>query len=297
MDKAVVQYYGKNCVKTLSAITHYSEIKGIQLHEIPLIVTNPFVLDFKGLVYSVNEEGLYRFFDMENFLMRQFYYYIDDLWLFAGHLSRMHIHGWRGWDKESFYAKLEKAKTGKLSITCGPTANFIHEVFRMYGVQSRIVHTLTLDEWNEYDNGHTLLELLDPKTDKWTFYDSDVGCMMIDAGKPLSLGEVCAMYRSGQTPEPFYPAGHTLPDTHTDPGSDKAHICYSLWLERVFAGDHEALHAWNKRIMQVPIIDGYFPYDNESDKNRAYSYANGAYAKIPLPRSEWNKKFYEKDDL
>ena len=42
-----------------------------------------------------------------------------------------------------------------------------------YNIRARFVLTLTLDPWNSYDNGHSMIEVYREDLKKWVLYDVD----------------------------------------------------------------------------------------------------------------------------
>lgn len=291
--KVVVQYFGAGSWEELKPRSSSPAAESVgEFRDLRLLLKAPLAVRMGDKVFMVEKEGLYRFFDLGGADLRQAYLYQGDLWALLGNLSRMRVHGWRDMDAPSPQEKIERARRGRLSLTCGPTAQFVAEQARTLGVKCRFVHTLTLDEWNDYDNGHSLLEVFDPAEKRWILYDSDLGCRLRHQGRWLDLGEACRLYREGRLPEAVYPAGKCQMDPHAEQNLPNANAFYSSMFEGIFVRD-EARDAWFRRVMQVPIIDGVFPSDSEAETLRARAYAGGNYAKQALPWTEWRKRFYE----
>tara|TARA_Y100001980_G_C14554206_1_gene340521 strand:+ start:2378 stop:3370 length:993 start_codon:yes stop_codon:yes gene_type:complete len=89
-----------------------------------------------------------------------------------------------------FDEKLETIKNEPLILTCGPGSHFFNKLLEKYNVKSRVVKTLTFDDWNSYDNGHVLLEVFSEKMDKWFLYDIDGQKVFKKNGNRLSLIEI-----------------------------------------------------------------------------------------------------------
>ena len=87
-------------------------------------------------------------------------------------ISLLTVHGNKD-SQTTFDEKLKIIKQRPLSITCGTNSFFTKELLKSIGVKTRIVSTLTFDEWNGYDNGHTLLEVFTKNLNKWVLYDID----------------------------------------------------------------------------------------------------------------------------
>jgi hypothetical protein len=88
-------------------------------------------------------------------------------------ISLLTVHGDSDKTLNTFDKKLEMIKKRPLSLTCGPNSYFVKDLIQSIGVKTRIVLTLTFDEWNGYDNGHTLLEVFSKNLNKWVLYDID----------------------------------------------------------------------------------------------------------------------------
>lgn len=288
MGELIVKYTGKDLYMELEPV---KETATVRHDELDLIITAPCTVEFNGKNYSLDKEGLYKFFDVDGEYMRKTYLYLGDIWYLAGSLSRFHVHGWRHCSY-SFEQKCELAKKGMISMTCGPTASFIHRIFSELGITSRLVHSLTLDEWNSYDNGHSIMEIYDPSESSWIFYDSDIGCMLKHKGKSLNFGQVCEVYLKGILPEVIYPAGPCYMDPYTDDTHPKDHAFYSNLFGDLYSGDIRILHHCLRRLMQVPVIDKFFPSDDEEQTARILSYASGKYASYRLSWNDWVNKFY-----
>lgn len=289
--KGLVQYIGKDCFEEIKALPGVAPVEVRDYRNLPLMLKEPAVVRVGDQAYPVAREGLYRFFDLGNFDMRQAFLYRGDVWLLAGHLSRMHVHGWRGLDKLPMADMVERARTGGLTITCGTTGLFVSAQLREMGVQCRFACTLTFDEWNDYDNGHSLVEIFDPAEKRWLFYDSDLGCRLRYAGRYLDLGEACRLCREGKTPEADYPAGPCVLDPHADSMLPDKPRFHSLLFASAFLVD-AARDAWYRRVLQLPVIEKTFPSDNEAETARARAYNKGDYAKEQLSWADWRARFY-----
>jgi hypothetical protein len=289
--KPVVQYAGRNCHEAVAPLPGAAPSTAQDYRGLPLILKEPAMVRMGDKAYRVEREGWYRFFDIAHRDMRQTHLFRGDVWLLAGSLSRMHVHGWRGQDKLPMAEMVERARTGGLTITCGTTGLFVSVQLREVGIQSRFACTLTFDEWNDYDNGHSLVEIFDPAEKRWICYDSDLGCRLRYAGRWLDLGEACRLCREGKTLEADYPAGRCTIDPHGDNVLPADARFYSLLFESVFKQD-AARDAWYRRVFQLPVIEKTFPSDNESDTSRARVYNNGNYAKVQLSWAEWRARFY-----
>ena len=56
-------------------------------------------------------------------------------------------------------------------------------------IESRVVQTLTVEDWNSYNNGHTMIEIYRHDFNKWVLYDLDNNAYFSANQIPLSLLE------------------------------------------------------------------------------------------------------------
>lgn len=82
------------------------------------------------------------------------------------------VHGSRD-DGISFEEGMQLLKNRQLSMTCGWISAFARRLLAEHGIKSRRIQSLTLDEWNTYDNGHTFLEVYLPSQRRWVAVDLD----------------------------------------------------------------------------------------------------------------------------
>ena len=80
-----------------------------------------------------------------------------------------------------------KALNSKIFGTCGTITIWIQEILESNNIKSRIVQTLTLDDWNTYDNGHTMIEVYHNDLQKWILYDLDSNVYFSKNGIPLII--------------------------------------------------------------------------------------------------------------
>src|SRR3990167_6403559 len=145
------------------------EIKSINQPGLPLgdrLVISPGIYTIDNQSYDLQKEGLYRILSPTKSNQQRIVYQNDIPSLLSG-ISWIASHGIADKDK-SEEELFKKALTDKLSINCGALALF---VLKGLNIQSRIVTTLTLEEWTSYDTGHTMLEVREGE--RWKLYDLD----------------------------------------------------------------------------------------------------------------------------
>jgi hypothetical protein len=146
--------------------------------------------------------------------------------------------------------------------TCTYVSRWAVSLLHRHGIRARTVSTLTLDAWNDHNNGHTLIEAM--VDGEWVAFDVDLGVRFTDdGGDPLSLAEWVE-----RVPRDDY---RIVP---IDPGTPPAAELYSLY----------------RRVAQVPLIaDGkHFWFWSEREA-RVLSY-HSSY--VAMDRDAWEARFY-----
>lgn len=169
-------------------------------------------------------------------------------------LAARHVHGHA--DGEPSVAEMDRiALERPVSTTCGYVSVWAVAHLREAGYDARVVDTLTLDEWNDTDNGHTLIEV--KEDGRWVAYDIDQGVTF----GGMSLAEWVSSVPSG--------------DYQIIPLEGPV--------------DEEAMRAWHRRIAQVPMIrDGdltFFPSGEWDERVMSY---DPSYT----PITDWTDRFY-----
>lgn len=79
----------------------------------------------------------------------------------------------------------------KLKMTCGSICHFAERYLREKGIQCRFILTLTLEEWNDYNNGHSMIEVFEDG--KWKLWDIDQKCYFCLYGEHLDAKTFCEL--------------------------------------------------------------------------------------------------------
>ncbi|NUQ63553.1 MAG: hypothetical protein HUU20_13845 [Pirellulales bacterium] len=267
------------CMEELAWLPGSQVSPGAKVSPLPdRLVIPPGTYEFAGGSYAMQREGLYRFVHYPEKTEQRIVYHENAQALLSG-IAWIVAHGARdhGVPQEALKAK---AMHEKLFLTCGPTAEFARQILAEHKIESRTVSGLTLDEWNTYDNGHTLLEVLDKKLRKWVLYDLDQSGYFTHAGQPLSLVEFAAQAVSGE-----YEIHPVALDTRLDAKD------FSITFLLETTGVQSGLRTWYKRVMQVPLIGGYFylALPDDAARKRVESYSSSYHY---LAKEEFIKRFY-----
>jgi hypothetical protein len=292
-DKSLSEPYSERDNKpivfhlTSNGIRRVSQSSGFAKKDIPnQLVIQPDVYDFSGDCYSLNSEGLYRFL-LPGKVNAQRIVYQNDLDALLSAISWITTHG-NSDNKKSNIELSDKALHSKLFITCGHISKWAHHLLTDLNVKSRLVAGITTDDWNTYNNGHTLIEVWRENWGKWVLYDLDNNSYFISSrgDEPLSIVEFSQSVATNDY-EIIYLSSDTRLDASSFTSSDG--YDYSFFSEEVNVN----IRDWYRRVMQVPLIfdeseKKYFFMD-QSNKDRIESYS-ASYQYIN--KSEFLSRFY-----
>lgn len=83
------------------------------------------------------------------------------------------VHGDKD-DSKDFSTKLQALSYRTLRLSCGHISDLALNILDSLDIPARKVSTLTLEKWNTYDNGHTLIEVFIKDYNKWVLVDLDL---------------------------------------------------------------------------------------------------------------------------
>ena len=250
------------------------------------LVIPPGKYSFQGNTYNLNKEGMYRFIAVlkENQQRIVFEKNIDAL---LSGISWLYTHG--GIDDYKEYDELiQKALTSKIYAQCYTISFSLQTILEQQGIQSRVVTTLTLEPWNTYNNGHTMLEVFRDDYNKWVVYDLDGNAYFEKDKTPLSLMEWYQLI-----PNDDYEIIFLADDVKVDVSnvSSKDDYDYVFLSESVLMNE-EQQRKWYKRVIQIPMIqddDSKYSFFDERDPKRVESYShNYKY----MNKEDFMKRFY-----
>lgn len=130
----------------------------------------PGVYTYQGLNYDCTEEGLYRFYTIHVDHKQRIVHHsgIENL---LHSVSWMHAHGYRD-TLLNFSEAAAITKNDRVHLICGNISVFATTMLAEYGYSARNVVFLTLNPWNDYNNGHTMIEVKENGT--WKLWDIDL---------------------------------------------------------------------------------------------------------------------------
>lgn len=201
-------------------------------------------------------------------------------------VSWIHVHGYKH-DFFPFKKALEVAKNGKLHMTCGFVAQFTESLFLSLGIPCRFILLMTLDEWDTYSNGHSLIEIFE--NDKWVLYDIDLRSFFTVKEKKLNAYQfVSAAQKQNFKRRIFSRSPNFAFGDLTSQDYD-----FSNWYQVTFLFEN-ILNTWYKRVAQVLCVREkgifYFTCD-QNHRTRVESYpSSGPF--VFLEKNEFMNKFY-----
>ena len=244
----------------------YDVKKGIMGKPLPdKLIINPDYYSWRGSVYNLNFEGVYRFVKVNEY-QEQHIVYKSNLYNLLSSLAVIHTHG-KAHDFLDIDELTLKAIKNKLSLTCGHISLWLKNILKSLGIKVRLVAVLTLDKWNSFDNGHTMIEVYDRILKKWVLFDIDNNVYFVDQKKaPLSLLEFKKHVRNNN---------YNLFPLAFDSAYDNT--MNSFLIEKTLFD----LKRWYRRVAQVIMIfdeeHGKYLYFDFKNKKRISSYSYNYY--------------------
>lgn len=243
---------------------------------------------FGGNTYNLSDEGLYRFVVPLEKNEQRIVFDGKSTYSLMSAVAWIYSHG-NSDNAKNFEEITSKALNSKIFGTCGAVSVWIQVILESQNIKSRIVQTLTLDDWNTYDNGHTMIEVYHNDLEKWVLYDLDNNLYFSKNGIPLSLVEFIDSVKNDN-----YEMNILATDTTLDVSNflAKNGYEYAFYAESVYANEN-TLKTWYKRVIQIPMIAenefSYFTTNSIDERKRMEIYAS--HHKF-LDVDEFNSKFY-----
>jgi hypothetical protein len=133
---------------------------------------------------------------------------------------------------------------------------------------------LTLETWNGYDDGHSMLEAWVPEESRWILFDLTTNAFFAVNGRAVSFYDFGKhLRRNPSLVEVMTLAKDVSIDTSWD--ETGANFNYGLWLETILRNPAR-LSNWYKRISEVPLEqapDGKWYFYDFRNQHRILSYS------------------------
>lgn len=251
------------------------------------LLISPGYYVFENLSYDLTTEGLYRFYlpEIENQQRIVFNGNIDSL---LSSIAWIYSHGNSDNDK-SIKELYDKALHSKIFGTCDNISHWVKHILDNHQIKSRVVQTLTLEDWYTYNNGHTMIEIYHPTLNKWVLYDLDNNAYFSVNQVPLSLLEFHeSIYKENY--KIHFLASDTKNDISNFTGNDE--YDFAFLMESINSNEN-TLRDWYDRVVQVVIIsdteNNYYFYD-QKHREQIENYSNQYKF---LEYDEFIQKFYD----
>jgi hypothetical protein len=231
------------------------------------LIIPPGEYDFFGKTYELKHQGVYRFMKA-GLSYEQRIVSIGNIDTLLSSIGWIVSHG-NNDNKLSTKDLMLKATHSKLVLTCGEVSRFAQDMLNSQGFTSRRCLGLTLDQWNTYDNGHTLLEVFDSHKKKWVVYDLDNNRFFSNSQGQLSFLEL-AIHVLGDKNFKIEQISNDTKVALTD-----GYSSFDFYSEAIAAND-STLYNWYKRVFQVQMIEdgNKFVFHDLLNRDRILSYSS-----------------------
>jgi hypothetical protein len=193
---------------------------------------------------DISNEGIYRIISPKGFT-RQFIKYKKSLNTLLHSIALLFVHAS---GKDNFLETeelIERCRFRVLETTCGTTARVAKHILEIVGISCRVVSVFTMDDWNTYDNGHTLLEFWDQKFKKWALIDFDLKCRFLGSHKQQPIG-LMELTQGVDFEMEFFAPRQLLGQRNSNSDS-------TFLMQRIFLSNDQAFH-WIKEKAQHPVL-------------------------------------------
>lgn len=282
-------------------------VRAVAAEKLPVIIREPMWVKFADRFFHLKREGLYRLWDWGKTRQRdpaeapewlpgpQVYMNVilfrKDILALLGAVATLQHHGHRhiGLPFEEHVAWL---KHGSLSLTCGPSSEFVRTLLEQLGWHTRPVSLVRSEgPWTGWNDGHILNEIYWPQQKQWVLLDVNAHRMFVKDGRFLGVGEVCELVRAGGSFDFFWLTAPGLPLV------DHAAEVLGEFPKGSFGiggwHDDEGMKRSLGELLRMPLLlhDGrwWFQADDPAHVERLCAYRPGA---LPLPKDEWFDMFY-----
>ncbi|MHC4871492.1 MAG: hypothetical protein ACYTFY_06580 [Planctomycetota bacterium] len=256
---------------------------GEDLDSLPLVIKEEKIVNFCGYSYSIDRPGLYRFINSPHRHRNLIYIKDNDIVPLLSAISSLHVHGNLQNDETTERHYKTVLDQPWVNITCDRISDLGKFIMNDSGIEARRIDVWTLDKWNAYNDGHSLLEV--KFTDKgWLLVDLDMGMLLKKNDKFMSVYETWQTVNEGGEFE-FY----KLCEKMIDPCFSNSHFNYAGFFNCKFK-DENGIKDWYRRVFQTVIVflsDSSW-YLGPEEELKAYC---GPDINV-LPENEWVEKVY-----
>jgi hypothetical protein len=246
------------------------------------LIVKPNIYKIGNSCVNLGKEGLYRILNSDGSI-KHVIVFQSDLYQLLSSISWIVTHG-NEHNKLDFNEKQAQATKGKLFLTCSRVVGFAGLILERYKIKSRVIQTFASKDLNGYDDEHVLLEVFDPKIQKWILIDIDNNVWFSQNKVGLSLVEFKSALDSSKNIKLEKLSNDATIDISNFRQNGKNF--YGLISENVIG--NENLIRWHKYVMDIVTIDKFFYNEQQIDfmgkKEPEYKFKN---------RNDFIKEFYE----
>ena len=297
----------QECAPLVGRPTAPAGVEPVSALTLPAVIREPVWVRFADRFFRLKREGLYRLWDWGKVRQsadgsapvwlnapRRYVNVIlfrNDILALLGAIATLQHHGHRHIPL-TFAEQLRHLRRGSLSLTCGPSSQFVRELLGRFGWQTRPVSCVRITgAWTGWNDGHILNEMYWPRLRKWVLVDVNAHRMFIKDGLFLNAGEVRELVEQGDTFDFHWltPRGLPLVDITPEVLGEFPMGSFGLtgW------HDDDAMRQSLGELLRMTLLphDGHwwFHADDPAVVERLCRYRPDA---CPLPRDQWQALFY-----
>ena len=220
------------------------------------LVIPPAVYEYQGGNLDLSKEGMHRLLNYPTHVTQRITFK-DDVKSLLAALSLLTSHGCTHDWLDLTDAKI-MALTSKLSMTCGSAAQFAQAVLAEQGVKSRLCGGVAIGDYNDYNNGHAMLEVM--VGGRYQVFDMSTKRLFKDS----ILSVCCQIVTECIPPHEVFHTQNLVASTPIMCNGIDLHLLCEEMLK-----DDASVLKWYRRVLQVPFIqegDEFFYTCRDSDR-------------------------------
>lgn len=207
------------------------------------LVISKNVYQFHDKFYDLKEPGIYRFINVPDDVVQK----IVPSSIGLENLSNIgHLWNYGIANKKRRFNS-SQLQADELTAGCALVSAIAKEVLSLIGIESRIIRGYTNEKFNGYDDGHTMLEVMNNER-KWFLYDPSFYTVFQSEGNLLNFFEFLLHKdtRSVDLKRLTTKSGHySYKIGHKD---------FGMWIDFRKNNDEELLK-WYRRVLRNPVVE------------------------------------------
>ncbi len=249
------------------------------------LIISPDTYRIDNISFITDQEGLLRILCIDDKNYQRVVFSHDTIALISA-ISWIITHG--DADKSKTIEELTaKAMSDKLYLTCGPASKWAKTVLNSAGINAREVMTITLEPWNNYDDGHNMIEV--EVGGVWKLFDIDNGKYFTRNGIILNLLDFAKAVENDDYE--MVPLSNDIPVQSEWNKSNGYDLTFFSELKLI---SDRNLNGWYKRVINAVLIESdgmlYSPALKEAYmNNRILSYTDKI---VVIDSAQFFSKFY-----